>query len=256
MGEDTTLLDLLPGVHNLKLFLQHYLQRDQLMVQAFPSHFTITHVLSTVLVVLFVIVGALRFRASVQRSGDDAIVPPRHFSLRLMFEMFSDAVYSVSSSVMGEKNARKFLPLIGTCAVFIFFSNVLALIPGFAPPTAVLKTTAALGIFVFVMTHVYGFIEQGPAYLKHFLGPVWWLAWLLLPIELVSHIARPVSLSLRLLGNIVADHKVPAIFLTMIPLFLPVPFLVLGVFVAVVQAIVFSLLSTIYIASAIAHEEH
>jgi F-type H+-transporting ATPase subunit a len=253
MGEETTLLDLLPGVHNLKIVLAHYLQRDQLMVQTFPTHFTITHVLSALLVVAFVTLGALSFRKAVARGGEQAIVPPSKFSLRLLFEMFADAVYSVAEGVMGEKNAKRFLPLIGTCACFIFFSNVLALIPGFAPPTAVLKTTAALGIFVFIMTHVYGFMEMGPAYGKHFLGPVWWLAPLLLPIELVSHIARPLSLSIRLCGNMAADHKVVAAFFALVPLLLPVPFLILGVLVAVVQTLVFSLLTMVYIQGAVDH---
>jgi hypothetical protein len=94
MGEETTLLDLLPGVHNLKVFLAHYLERDQLMVQTFPTHFSITHVLSALLVVAFVTLGALSFRRAVARGGEQAIVPPRSFSLRLLFEMFADAVYS------------------------------------------------------------------------------------------------------------------------------------------------------------------
>jgi F-type H+-transporting ATPase subunit a len=253
MGEETTLLDLLPGVHNLKLFLQAYLARDSLMVQAFPSHFTITHVLSTILVVLFVFWGALKFRGAMNAGGEQAIVPPRKFSLRLLFESFTDGVYNTAASVMGDANAKRFLPLVGSCAVFIFFSNVLALIPGFAPPTSVLKTTAALAIFVFVMTHVYGFMEQGPAYLKHFLGPVWWLSWLILPIELVGHIARPISLSIRLCGNMLADHKVVAAFFALVPLLVPVPFLILGVLVAIVQTLVFSLLTMVYIQGAVAH---
>lgn len=257
MGEETTLLDLLPGVHNLKLFMAAYLQRDQLGVEAFPSHFTITHVLSATLVLLFVIVGALSFAAAMSRGGQNAIVPPSSFSLRLLFEMFADAVLSVAEGVMGEKNAKKYLPLVGSLACFIFFSNVLALIPGFAPPTAVLKTTAALAVTVFVLTHAFGVKENGLAYFKHFLGPVWWLAPLMLPIELVSHVARPVSLSIRLCGNLFADHKVVGAFFALVPLLLPVPFLILGVLVAVVQTLVFSLLTMVYIQGAVAHEhEH
>ena len=253
MGEETTLLDLLPGVHNLKVFLQQYLQRDHLMIETFPSHYSLTHVVSAVAVVAFIIVGALRFKGSVSKGGEEAIVPPRAFSLRLLFEMISDAVYSVASGVMGDENAKRFLPLIGTCACFIFFSNMLALIPGFAPPTAVLKTTAALGLFVFVMTHVYGVRENGLKYFKHFLGPVIWLAPLFVIIEIVSHVARPVSLSIRLCGNMAADHKVVAAFFALIPLLLPVPFLVLGVLVAVVQTLVFSLLTMVYIQGAVDH---
>ncbi len=253
MGEETTWFDLLPGVKNLDAFAKHYLGRDQLMVQQFPSAFSLTHVFALVLVLLFVTIAALVFRSEVAKGGEKALVPPRKFGLRNLVEMFTDAIMGIAEPTMGAENARRFLPLIGTFAFFIFFSNVLALIPGFAPPTAILKTTAALGLFVFVMTHVYGFIEQGPAYLKHFLGPVWWLAWLLLPIELVSHIARPVSLSIRLCGNMAADHKVVAAFFALIPLLLPVPFLILGVLVAVVQTLVFSLLTMVYIQGAVEH---
>jgi F-type H+-transporting ATPase subunit a len=252
MGEETTLLDLLPGVPNLKLFLQAYLGRNQLL-ETFPTHFTITHVLSATMVVGFVILGGLAFKRGVSKGGEAAIVPPRDFSLRLLFEMFTDAVYSVAEGVMGEKNAKQYLPIIGSCAVFIFFSNVLALIPGFAPPTAVLKTTMVLAVFVFLMTHVYGVKENGLAYFKHFLGPVIWLAPLFVIIEIVSHFARIISLSIRLCGNMAADHKVVAAFFALVPLLVPVPFLILGVLVAIVQTLVFSLLTMVYIQGAVAH---
>jgi F-type H+-transporting ATPase subunit a len=97
---------------------------------------------------------------------------------------------------------------------------------------------------------------HGIKYFKHFLGPFLPLAPLMLPIELISHIARPVSLSMRLLGNISADHAVVLAFFGVIPFLVPVPFLVMGVFVSVVQAVVFSLLTTVYISTAVAHEEH
>jgi F-type H+-transporting ATPase subunit a len=255
MGEHTTLLDLLPGVHNLKLFLQGPLGRDKFMIEAFPTHFTITHMLSTAIVLCFVVLGALAFRSAMARGGSDAIVPPGKFSLRLLFEMFADAVLSVAEGVMGERNARKYLPLIGTFACFIFFSNVLALIPGMAPPTAVLKTNAALALTVFLLTHAYGVKEHGLAYFKHFLGPVIWLAPLFVIIEIISHIARPVSLSIRLAGNISADHKVVSAFFALVPLLVPVPFLILGVLVAIVQTLVFSLLTMVYIQGAVAHHD-
>ena len=92
---------------------------------------------------------------------------------------------------MGEQNGRKYLPLIGTIACFIFFSNVLALIPGMVPPTSTLKTNVALALTVFVITHVEGIRAQGiVAYLKHFAGPIWWLAWIMIPIEIIGHLAR------------------------------------------------------------------
>jgi len=157
---------------------------------------------------------------------------------------------------MGEHNAQRYLSLIGTLAFFIFFSNVLGLIPGFAPPTATLKTNLAIAGFVFVMTHVLGVREHGIKYFKHFLGPVLWLSPLMLAIELISHIARPVSLSLRLMGNILADHKVVFSFFTLVPILVPVPFLLLGVLVCVIQTLVFVILTMVYISMAVAHEEH
>ncbi len=255
MGEETTWFDLLPGVHNLEKFLEHYLRRDA-GLQAFPTAFSVTHVLSVALVLLFCFIGALAFNSAVSKGGEAAIVPPRGWNLRNLFEMFTDAVFGVAEGVMGEKNARRYLPVIGTLAVFIFFSNCLALLPGFAPPTATLKTNVALALSVVVLTHYYGVREHGLAYFKHFLGPVIWLAPLMLPIELVSHVARPLSLSLRLLGNIAADHKVVSAFFALVPLLVPVPFLILGVLVCIVQTLVFCLLSMVYIQGAVAHEGH
>ena len=263
MGEETTWFDFLPGVHNLKHFAAHLLGRetpDQGMFfrwQMFDaSYFTIAHVLGALLVLAFAIAGGLAYRNGVAAGGEAAIVPPSRFSLRNLFEMFTDAVFSTATGVMGEHNAKRYLPLIGSLAVFIFFSNVLALIPGFIPPTAMMKTNLALALTVFLLTHVFGVIEHGLGYFKHFLGPIWWLAPLMLPIELVSHIARPVSLTLRLMGNISADHKVVTAFFIAVPLLVPVPFLILGVLVAIVQTLVFCLLTMVYIQGAVAHEEH
>jgi F-type H+-transporting ATPase subunit a len=199
---------------------------------------------------------AFRYALSIRTSGDGGAVPPPRFCVRNLLEIFGDMVFGLMEGPMGPKNARKYLPLIGSLFLFILFSNLLSLIPGFLPPTSSLKTNVGLAVLVFLLTHVFGVVAHGPKYFKHFLGPLWWLAPLMLPIELVSHIARPVSLSMRLLGNITADHKVAAVFFALLPFLVPVPFLVMGVFVSVVQAVVFSLLSTIYISTAIAHEEH
>lgn len=218
------------------------------------SHWTLTHILVSLTVVLFVLWGASRFRAGVAAGGRGAIVPPARFNLRNMFEMLCDAILSLMTGVMGEKNARRFFPLIGSLALFILFNNLAALIPGFAPGTDTLKTNFALAGLVFVLTHYYGLKEHGVAYLKHFIGPIWWLAPLMLPIELVGHLARPVSLSLRLMGNMVADHKVIFAFFALVPWFVPIPFYFLGMLVCVVQTLVFCLLSMVYIAMAIAHD--
>jgi len=256
MGHESTWFDFLPGVPALKENLHMYLGR-QWTWQVFQStHFEINHVLGGLLVLLFLTFGAIRYASAVGASGDAGLIPPPRFGLRNLFEMLADAVYGLMEGVLGPKDAKRFLPIIGSFFFFILFSNLMALIPGFAPPTASLKTTVVLGVTVFLLTHYYGVRAHGFAYFKHFLGPVWWMAPLMLPIEIVSHIARPVSLALRLVGNIMADHKVGAVFFGLVPLLVPVPFLVMGVLVSLVQAVVFSLLSTIYISTAIAHEEH
>jgi F-type H+-transporting ATPase subunit a len=130
------------------------------------------------------------------------------------------------------------------------------LIPGFLPATDTLKTNVGLALLVFLLTHLFGLREHGLGYLKHFAGPVWYLAPLMLPIELIGHVARPVSLSLRLMGNMFADHKVLGTFFFFVPLLVPLPFYVLGILVCVVQAVVFTLLSIVYVEMAVAHEGH
>jgi F-type H+-transporting ATPase subunit a len=193
---------------------------------------------------------------------DPPLVPDETFGVFIFMEGLSSAVLGLMEGLMGEAAAKKYFPLIATLAVFIFFSNVLGMIPGFLPPTDVLDTTLALGLVVFVSTHYFGVKEHGLAYFKHFLGPI--VAWYALPlmilmllIETISHLVRPMSLGVRLMGNIMGDHKVLGIFLGFGILFLPLPIMILGTVVAVVQTLVFCLLSMVYIALAIEHaEEH
>lgn len=245
-----------PGYDSLRHNLEIYFGREWTWQVFQATHFEIDHILGGVLVFVVLALLGIRYWLSVRMASDGGAVPPPKFGVRALLETFADMVYGLMEGPMGAKNARRYLPLIGTLFLFILFCNLLSLIPGFLPPTATLKTNVALALLVFVLTHVFGVAAHGPKYFKHFLGPVWWLAPLMLPIEIVSHLARPVSLSVRLLGNITADHKVGAVIFALIPLLIPVLLLGLGVLVAVVQAIVFSLLSTIYISTAIAHEEH
>ncbi len=256
MGPHDTWFAFLPGYFALKDFFHHYLARDWTWQMFQATHFQIDHVLGALLVFAFLAFGAFRYAAAVGGSGDAGLVPPPRFGLRNLFEMLGDTVFGLMEGVMGEKDARRYLPLIGSLFVFILFSNLMSLIPGFIPPTDTLKTNLGLAVMVFVLTHALGVRAHGIKYFKHFLGPWLPLAPLMLPIEIISHIARPVSLAMRLLGNISADHAVVLAFFAVIPFLVPVPFLIMGVFVSVVQAVVFSLLSTVYIGSAIAHEEH
>jgi F-type H+-transporting ATPase subunit a len=192
---------------------------------------------------------------SIRDSKGD-LLPAGTLTVRNFVEILVGTAYGMMSDIMGKKAARYFLPLIGTCAFFILFSNAMGLIPGFLPPTSVLNITLACGIIIFLATHVYGVKENGIAYFKHFLGPIWWMAPLMLPIELVSHFVRPISLGVRLMANMTADHMVLSIFIGLVPFIVPIPMYVLGTIVVAVQTLVFCLLSTVYIGMAIEHHEH
>ncbi len=197
-------------------------------------------------------------RIATSEIREEVLVPPDRLTIRNVFELFAEAVLKFLDDILGHRG-REFLPLIGTLAVFILFSNLLGLVPGFLPPTDNLNTTVACALVVFVATHYYGVKTHGIKYLRHFLGPVLWLAPLMLPIELISHLARILSLSMRLFGNIMADHMLLALTLAaplILPLFLSPLSLVLGVFVSLIQTFIFSLLSMIYISLAIEEGEH
>lgn len=221
------------------------------------------HVLTTLLVFTIITVMALLAHNAV-KDASKAIVPEDTLTVRTIIEVMVSSIYGLMSDIMGPKAAKFFLPLIGTCAFLILFSNAIGLVPGFAPPTGKMNTTLALSSVIFVATHVYGVRENGLGYFKHFFGPIikWYalpLMLLMLGIELISHIARPISLAIRLMANMAADHMVVTIFLSLIPgvpFLVPVPVMLLGTIVVIVQALVFCLLSTVYIALAIAHEEH
>jgi F-type H+-transporting ATPase subunit a len=257
MGEHGTWFDYLYRFHWWQDFshsLQGSLGRDWQWVLFGATHWTLNHVMVAAVVVLFVTYGAFRFHAAVSGGGQAALIPPRTFNLRHMFELLCDAVLGMMSGVMGEKNAKRFFPLIASLAFFILFGNLAALIPGFGPATDTLKTNLALSLLVFLLSHYYGFKEHGAGYIKHFLGPIPALAWLIFPIELISHLVRPASLALRLMGNMAADHKVIFAFFALVPALVPVPFYFLGMLVCVVQTLVFCLLAVVYISMAISHD--
>ena len=151
---------------------------------------------------------------------------------------------------------KQFLPVVGTVGLFIFFCNMLGLIPGLMSPTSKLNVTVGCALTVFVYYHAQGMKAQGVfKYLKHFMGPIPALAPLMLPIELISHFSRPVSLSIRLFSNIFAEEVLIVVIASIIPIFLPLPFMALSIFTAFLQAFVFVLLSCIYIAGAVEHAE-
>ena len=152
--------------------------------------------------------------------------------------------------IMGPEG-KHYLSLIGSLFLFILVCNLQGLIPGFDSPTANINTTLALALVSFSATHYIGIKRHGFAYIKHFMGPMWALAPLMLPIELISHFARVMSLTFRLFGNMVAKHKLLLVLALLAPYIAPVPILGLGLLVAFVQALVFTLLTMLYLAGSI-----
>ena len=167
-----------------------------------------------------------------------------------VFEVFLGGVRNLMLDAMGP-TGLKFFPLIATIAIFILTANLLGLIPGFESPTANLNTTVSMALVVFVLTHIVGVWLHGFKYVKQFLGPVWWMAPIMFPIEVVSHLARPISLSVRLFGNIMGEDLVLAIVLLLVPFLVPLPIFVLMIFTSIIQTLVFVMLSMIYIQLAI-----
>jgi len=257
MGEHHHWFDFLPGLYDLEQNLG-----AQLGVAQSHGAYSLWHVVMAAFVVLLVAV--LLLRAGFNRMpADQRIIPEDRLSARTFFELLLEGVRGMAMDIIGEKHVDRFLPLLGTLAVFILFSNLLGLIPGMQPPTSTLNTTLACAVPVFLYTHWAGVREHGIGYFKHFLGPI--IAWYALPlmaimllIELISHFARVLSLSMRLFGNMFGDHLVLGKFMALlaIPLLYPVPIMLLGVMVCVVQTLVFCLLSMVYFGLAVAHEEH
>ncbi len=258
MGEHGTWFDYLnriPAWTHFNDWAQSKLGRSWTWQMFGESGWTLTHVLISLMVVLFATWGAFAFFRGT-KTADQGLIPPRKMNLRGFFEYLAESLYGFVEGAMGEANAARFYPLIGSLFIFILFNNLCALIPGLVAPTDSLKTNVGIAVFVFLLTHIYGVKEHGLAYFKHFLGPTPALAPLMLPIELISHIARPMSLAVRLMGNMMADHKVVMSFFALVPILVPLPFLILGLLVCFVQALVFCTLTMVYIGGAIEHEEH
>ncbi len=166
--------------------------------------------------------------------------------LQHVFEVVLGGIRGLMLDVMGP-TGLKFFPLIATVAIFILTANLLGLIPGFESPTSNLNTTVSMALVVFALTHIVGIRLHGFKYVKQFLGPVWWMAPIMMPIEIVSHLARPISLSVRLFGNIMGEDLVLAIVLLLVPFLVPLPIFVLMIFTSIIQTLVFVMLSMIYI---------
>lgn len=149
---------------------------------------------------------------------------------------------------------KKYVPVAGTLFVFVLMANLIGIVPTLESPTMFPYVPAGIALLAFLYYNLQGLKEHGFGYIKQFMGPIWWMAPLMFPIEVVSHSARPISLTIRLFANMFAGEQVTLVFLSMTYLFVPVIFMGLHVFVSVIQAYVFALLTLIYVSAAISHE--
>jgi F-type H+-transporting ATPase subunit a len=212
-------------------------------------------VAAALFVVLLVIGMALSIRGKLL-NYEESVIPDDKLTLRTVFEVLIGTFYDLMKEMMGAKRAKRYFPIIGTCACFIFFSNLMGLFPGFIAPTGNLNVTFACGLVVFLSFNYYGIKENGLGYFKHLAGPLPWLWWFMFPLELFSMCIRPATLAVRLMVNLAVDHLLVTVAAGIFVILLPIPIMVLGTLVIVVQTMVFCLLSSIYIALATEHEEH
>ncbi len=203
-----------------------------------------THVVySWVVMILLISVGFLA-------SKSVSMIPGK---MQNLFELIISGIEEFMVDTIGEEG-RWILPLAATIFIYIFVGNLVGLIPGFFPPTANINTTLSCALVVFIFTHFLGIKYHGAKYIKHFLGPVWWMAPLIFIIEVIGHFARILSLTFRLFGNMVGHEIVLGILFMLAGLYLaPLPIMALGIFVGFVQAFVFFLLSIIYFSGSIEH---
>jgi F-type H+-transporting ATPase subunit a len=212
--------------------------------------------IATSLVIALVLLGVAARVRSQLAAVDAAVIPDESLTLRTFAEVFLDYFYTLAKDVMDEKRAKKYFPLIATSASFVFCANVMALVPGFPIATTSLSITLGSALVVFILFNFWGLKENGFGYLKHLAGPAWYFAPLVFPIELISLFVRPITLGLRLMLNMSVDHLLLGIFMGFLTVLLPIPVMILGFIVVLVQTLVFTLLTCIYISLATEHEEH
>ena len=184
------------------------------------------------------------------------LFPTKVSPLRNLCEIYGTFIYGQCKQVMGEEGATKYFSFIATVFIVILLCNLIGLVPGFLPPTEHFSTTLSFGIFSFLYYNIKGCKEQGVInYIKHFMGPLWYLAFLIFPIEIISNLIRPLSLGLRLKNNMMGDHLVLVAFSDLVPFLIPIAFMMLGILVSLIQAYVFTVLTMVYISLA-THQDH
>jgi F-type H+-transporting ATPase subunit a len=205
------------------------------------NYVTMEILVAAIIVVLFAV---LRPGLSVDKPG----------KLQHCCELIYDFVRGNAEDQIGHDGARHVV-FCGTLFIFILFMNLIGIVPGFESPTMTPSVPAGCALAAFLYYNLMGVLSLGPLkYAAHFAGPVWWLAPIMIPIEIVSHLARPLSLTIRLFANMFAGEKVTMVFLGLVSLGVPVAFMGLHVFVSLLQAYIFMILTMVYVGGSVAQE--
>ncbi|HYX35046.1 MAG TPA: F0F1 ATP synthase subunit A [Oligoflexus sp.] len=208
---------------------------------------------AAVTLLITVVLGLMYRSQALGTQGDQG--PSSKFGLRSIVEMIAEFVHDLGTNAIGPDKARPYLPVLFGVFFFILISNLTGLVPGFTPATESINTNLVLGLFIFLVFNWAGIKEHGFfGYLRTYAGPVLWMMPFLFAIEIIGMMARPLSLSLRLYGNIFGDHLVLSVFTGLTKLVFPSFLLFFGLLVACLQSFVFTLLSSIYISLATSHD--
>jgi F-type H+-transporting ATPase subunit a len=263
MDHHSSWFHLLPWYEALHAFFQENFSQTVVFRNGlFPKEQifeTVHHLFAAILVVLILAVMSFIAKKNL-KDIEKAVIPSKKISLLNLFEVLTQVIMSLMKDIIG-KDYRRYVPMIGTLALFILTSNLLGLIPGFVPPTDNLNTTIACGLVVFAYFNLHGLRVHGIGHILHLANPLgawwgWFLSPLLFPVELIGLCVRPLSLGIRLAGNMIGDHKVLLAFAGLMPLLLPLPFYLLGLLVCIIQTVVFCLLTCVYISLHTQEEAH
>jgi F-type H+-transporting ATPase subunit a len=196
-----------------------------------------------VLGLLFIFFVLVRLSLNVENPG----------TIQQIAEMLNGFVSDQADSIIGHGGQR--YVMFTTCVLmFVLLSNLLGMVPGLLAPTSVATVPLGVALLCFLYYHFHGVRENGVGYFKQFIGPIWWISWMMLPIELISHFARILSLTVRLYANMFAGEMVTLVFFSLIPIGIPIVFMGLHLGVALIQAYIFMLLTMIYVSQAVAHD--
>jgi F-type H+-transporting ATPase subunit a len=263
MDHHSSWYHLLPWYEQLMTFLQENFSHTVIFRSGlFPKEkiFETVHHIFAALLVLVILIALSLFARARLKNIEKALVPSPNITIANVLEVFMSVVMGLMKDIIG-KDYKRHVPMVGTLALFILVSNLLGLIPGFVPPTDNLNTTIGCGVVVFLYFNWHGLRVHGFGHITHLANPLgawwgWFLSPLLFPVELIGLLVRPLSLGIRLAGNMIGDHKVLFAFAGVMPFLLPLPFYLLGLLVCIIQTIVFCLLTCVYISLHTQEDSH